>query len=84
MRLEKKEQIEHLKSIGVKGAMLGRAGVWNPAIFDMLKGNPVSSIDSLKKEYLDLAEKYNSKPVYRENVLNRMGKTVDIDAQRLI
>src|SRR3989344_8943324 len=33
----KKEQIDYLKSIGVQGAMLGRAGVWNPAIFNELK-----------------------------------------------
>ena len=80
----KKEQIDYLKSVGVQGAMLGRAGVWNPAIFGMLKGNSVSSIESLKKEYLALAEKYNSLSKYRVNVLNRLGKSMDIDAQRLI
>ena len=80
----KKEQIDYLKSIGVQGAMLGRAGVWNPAIFNELKGKPIPSIEFLRKEYLGIADKYCSRPKYRSNVLKRLGKTIDIDAHRLI
>ncbi|MEA3429941.1 MAG: tRNA-dihydrouridine synthase family protein [Nanoarchaeota archaeon] len=35
--IKTKERIEYLKSIGVKGAMIGRAAVINPDIFNSLK-----------------------------------------------
>jgi len=35
--IKTKEQIEYLKSIGVKGAMIGRAAVEDPSIFKRLK-----------------------------------------------
>ncbi|HLP79857.1 MAG TPA: tRNA-dihydrouridine synthase family protein, partial [Acidobacteriota bacterium] len=34
-----KEKVDYLKSIGVRGAMIGRGAVWNPAIFDKFKKN---------------------------------------------
>jgi len=37
--IETKEQIQHLKSIGVRGAMIGRAALKDPAIFNHLKTN---------------------------------------------
>jgi len=37
--IETKEQIQYLKSIGIKGAMIGRAAVNNPDIFNKLKQN---------------------------------------------
>ncbi|MBI2106196.1 tRNA-dihydrouridine synthase family protein [Candidatus Woesearchaeota archaeon] len=79
-----KSQVDHLKSIGVKGVMIGRAGVFNPNIFNMLKGKKYSSVESIKKEYIILADKFKSKDRYRNNVLKRIGKDKDIDAQRLI
>lgn len=82
--IKSKENIDFLKSIGVQGAMLGRAGVCNPSIFDVLKGNPAVSIDALRKEYVELSEKYDCRPKYRANVLKRLGQAIDIDAQRLV
>ncbi len=82
------EKIELLKSIGVKGAMIGRGAVWNPAIFNKLKGKPqnqMPTIDALRVEYESLADKYNSHPRYRSNVLLRMGRdTSQIDKNLLI
>lgn len=37
--IKTKEQIKHLKSIGVKGAMIGRAAIENPNIFSLLKNS---------------------------------------------
>lgn len=67
-------QVDELKSIGVKGVMIGRASVTNPAIFANLKGLNEPTIDELKKEYLELAKKYNTKEKYVNNVLKFMGK----------
>ena len=50
-------KVEELKKIGVKGVMIGRAAVRNPAIFDLLKGKSIPTPDELKKEYSLLAEK---------------------------
>ena len=36
--IKTKEQIDYLKSIGVKGAMIGRAAIENPDIFKILSG----------------------------------------------
>ena len=74
-----KEQVEFLKSKGVHGVMIGRNAVYNPAIFNKLKGLLVPSTDELKKEYLDLAKKFNAKPHYQKNVLKRIGKTEATD-----
>jgi len=82
--IAKKEQINYLKSIGIKGAMIGRAAVWNPSIFNILKGKKFSNIESIKEEYIDLANKFKNKERYKNNVLKRLGKDKDIDAQRLI
>ena len=82
--IKDKSQIDYLKSIGVKGVMIGRAAVWNPAIFDLLKEKPCSNTESLKKEYIILANKFKSKDKYKNNVIKRIGKDKDIDAQRLI
>jgi tRNA-dihydrouridine synthase len=69
-----KEQIASLKSLGVAGAMIGRASVYNPAIFDALIGKSVPSTQELRDEYLTLAKKFGTKPRYQENILHRMGR----------
>lgn len=68
------EKVEELKKAGVKGVMIGREAVRNPAIFDLLKGKMVPSIEQLKSEYLVLAEKYDSSERHKKNVLMRMGQ----------
>lgn len=74
-----KEKVEFLKFLGVKGVMIGRNAVYDPAIFNRLKGIPSPSFEQLKQEYSELAEKFNSKFKYRKNVLKRIGKTESTD-----
>ncbi|MDO8481072.1 MAG: tRNA-dihydrouridine synthase family protein [Nanoarchaeota archaeon] len=68
-----REGLERLKEMGVKGAMIGRAAVRNPAIFDHLKGKPVPSFEALQKEYIELADRFNAPFKYRKNVLWYLG-----------
>jgi len=67
-----KEQVEHLKSIGLKGVMIGRAAVTNPEIFAKLKGMDCLGIEAIKKEFIELIEKYNEPLRYKKNVLKWM------------
>ena len=63
-----------LKKIGVKGVMIGRAAVRNPAIFDLLKGKKTPTLEALKKEYVELSKTYGEREKYSNNVLKRLGK----------
>lgn len=72
--VDSKEKVEKLKSIGVKGVMIGRAVVKNPAIFERLKGMKETSLDKLKKEYLDLSEKYHEQEKYKKNFFEIIDK----------
>ena len=71
-----KEQVADLRNTGVKGVMIGRAAVRNPAIFDLLKGKKTPTLEALKQGYLDLSIAYGEKEKYRNNVLKRLGKTL--------
>jgi tRNA-dihydrouridine synthase B len=83
--VHKKEQIDYLKKLGAHGAMIARASVYDPSIFSQLKGGKKLLIEELRKEYLDLAAKYNTPPRFKEQVLMRMGRDVrQIDANLLI
>jgi tRNA-dihydrouridine synthase len=67
---------EGLESFGVKGVMVGRAAITNPAIFELLKGknkDKVAGIDKLQNEYLALADKHYTKEHARKNILKFMG-----------
>ncbi|VVB77871.1 tRNA-dihydrouridine synthase B [uncultured archaeon] len=70
--IDSKEKVELLKSFGVSGVMIGRAAVVSPQIFDKLRGNRLISPEEIKKEYSDLAEKYNAPFRYRKNVMKRI------------
>ena len=72
--IDSAEKAEALKKTGVKGVMIGRAAVRNPAIFDLLKGKGVPSPEELKKEYSLLAEKYGSDERHKKNALMRIGQ----------
>ena len=67
------EKVEKLKSVGVKGVMIGKPAIQNPAIFDLLKNKSVPSFDALKKEYLEITKKLNSNHAYMSAVLRYMG-----------
>lgn len=77
--IDSKEKITELKKTGVKGVMIGRAAVSNPAIFDLLKGKQkeksAPSQEQLKTEYSILAKKYCSSDRHKKNVLMRIGQT---------
>jgi tRNA-dihydrouridine synthase B len=66
------EQIDYLKSIGLSGAMIGRAAIEDPQVFAKIKGLPIVSVDELKKEYMELAEKYEITNKYKNNILRRL------------
>lgn len=69
------EKVNALKKLGVKGVMIGRSAVRNPAIFDLLKGNYIPPAEQLKKEYSLLAEEYASSERHKKNILMRLGQT---------
>jgi tRNA-dihydrouridine synthase B len=73
-----KEDVVLLKSYGVKGVMLGRAAVINPAVFNHLKGVEDVSADKLIAEYSELSE--GKDPRYRKNVMKFLGKEVSVSA----
>jgi len=70
--IDSKEKVEILKSSGVKGVMIGRSAINNPQIFNFLKGNKLISSEEIKKEYNELAEKYNAPYRYRKNIMKRI------------
>ena len=76
------EQVQSLKNVGVHGIMIGRNAVYNPAIFNTLKGLPVPNIEALREEYLALANGFQAKLHYAKNVLKRLGKTEDTDSTK--
>lgn len=64
-------QVRELKDMGVKGAMIGRAAVLEPAIFSRLKGGPCLPYDSVLKEFISLSQRFDEPNKYRKNVLKR-------------
>lgn len=69
-----KDHIEELKAIGLKGAMIGRAAIANPAIFGQLKGMKVPPVEAIVNEYILLSEKYGEAFKYRKNPTKWTGK----------
>ena len=65
------------KEQGAKGVMIGRAAVYNPAIFNLLKDKPAPSLEQLRKEYLELADQFNAPFKYQKNVLKRLGRPIE-------
>ena len=72
--IKTKEQVDELKSIGLKGVMIGREAIKNPCIFSDLKGLPHPNLEEVKKEYLALSDKYSAKFRYRKNVMKWIGR----------
>jgi len=59
--ISSKEQIDHLRSVGVKGVMVGRAAVFDPGIFGRLKGIDTPPKEDIFRELSELADKYSEK-----------------------
>jgi tRNA-dihydrouridine synthase B len=72
-----REDVELLKSYGVKGVMIGRAAIANPAIFQSLKGQPAPGIAELKREYLEISKRDDTIR-YSKNVLKHMQDSMDL------
>ena len=66
------EQVEHLKSIGLKGVMIGRAAIEDPQIFAKMKGMPSTGTDVIKKEFVEFTKRFHEHPKYSKNVLKWM------------
>jgi len=78
--IDSREKVALLKSMGVKGVMIGRSGVKNPSIFNYLKGRQFTDSSILKQEYLELEKicpAENSR--YMMNVLRRLGHKIVTD-----
>jgi len=67
--IDSREKVELVKKMGANGVMIGRAAMFNPAIFDLLKGNKTPMKEIIRGEYIALTEKFNSPAKYKENVL---------------
>lgn len=74
--ISKIEQIDFLKKVGVKGALIGRAAIYNPAIFNLLKGKETKNAIELKAQYMILAKAYNSSQRYITNISTRIGRSI--------
>ncbi|MEK6938766.1 MAG: tRNA-dihydrouridine synthase family protein [Nanoarchaeota archaeon] len=66
------EQVHQLIEMGLAGVMIGRAAVENPHIFSIFKKKSFLSPETVKKEYLQLAEKYHSTERNKKNILKRL------------
>jgi tRNA-dihydrouridine synthase B len=79
------DQIQTVKSFGFSGVMLGRAAVYNPSIFSILKGGESTDISLLRSEYDSLTKLYETPQRFSKNVLQRMGcDTKKLDDNLLI
>ena len=77
------EKIRMVKEMGVEGAMIGRAAVRNPAIFERLKGLKETGIGTLREEYNRLEDKYyNGYEKYRRNIMQRLGKEKAAESEK--
>jgi len=73
-------KIREVQKTGVQGVMIARGALRNPSIFDSLKNElnfnspnkKLPTVKELRKEYLDLANKFASPPKYRDNLLKWM------------
>ncbi len=78
------EQVKQLKAMGCAGVMIGRAAVFDPAIFNRLKGEASATsptMPELLAEYHELCAKFPAAPKYRKNVEKRLGRPVTTIAE---
>jgi tRNA-dihydrouridine synthase B len=72
--IQTSQQIQTIQQMGASGVMIGRAAVYNPAIFQVLKGEIQPSFDEIRATYLQLCQAYATKPLYERNISSRIGK----------
>ena len=76
------DQIDSLRRIGVKGAMIGKNAVYDPAIFGRMKGIDHTTYEDLRREYEELSQQFPSRYKYKKNVLKRIGKMSSSDTEK--
>ncbi|MBU2589293.1 MAG: tRNA-dihydrouridine synthase family protein [Nanoarchaeota archaeon] len=69
--IKTKEHIDFLKDLGLKGAMIGRAAIFDPGIFNRLKGKTVPSPKEVLEEVKALTKKYDEPKRFVINLDNR-------------
>jgi len=69
--IKTQKQIDFLKKIGLKGAMIGRPAILDPSIFNKLKGLSSPKLEAILAEYVKLADKFDEPFRYRKNILKR-------------
>jgi tRNA-dihydrouridine synthase B len=72
--IQTKEQVQKIQKLGASGVMIGRSAVYNPAIFLALKTNTQIPFEEITNTYLQLCEKYQTKPLYQRNIASRIGR----------
>lgn len=77
-----RDDVKRLQNIGVHGVMLGRAAVYNPGIFQVLKGKEQIDFKTLREEYLALVEKFQTPYAYQHNVLSRLGNIENLQKKK--
>lgn len=70
--------VKKLKDLGINGVMIGRGAVYNPGIFNVLKGEKQESIEKLREEYLELTKKFDTPVNYQEQVMTRLGHEANL------
>ena len=72
--IKTKDDVDKVKEYGVKGVMIGRQAIINPAIFLELKHGQVLDYDEIKKDFIEISEKYNAQSKHVDNVLKFLSK----------
>ncbi len=69
--IKTKDHVKFLKELGVKGAMIGRAAIFDPAIFNRLKGKKAPEPKKVIEEVEALTNEYEEPDRFIINLKNR-------------
>lgn len=72
--IKTKAQIDFLSKLGISGAMIGRAAVRDPGIFNRLRGIDAPPPSKLRELYIQTSRNFGISEHYTKNVLKRIGK----------
>ncbi|TAL58096.1 MAG: tRNA-dihydrouridine synthase family protein [Nanoarchaeota archaeon] len=72
--IKTKAQIDLLSKLGISGAMIGRAAVKDPGIFNRLRGMGAPPPSKLRELYIQTSRNFGISENYAKNVLKRIGK----------
>jgi len=76
------ERVEMLRGMGAGGVMIGRAALYNPAVFDELKNGlgindpvkKVPSLDELRAEYREIYDGFGGQKKYLDDFMRVVGR----------